>query len=77
MSSERIKAEEFWNPEHIVEKFWKGLENGVIYARKCKECGEIESPSAYRMQQLRISRDRMDDSQRSCTIEELCIYGRS
>lgn len=30
--------------EHIVEKFWKGLEEGVIYARKCKECGEIEFP---------------------------------
>ena len=25
--------------ERIVEKFWKGLEDGVIYARKCKECG--------------------------------------
>lgn len=30
--------------EHIVEKFWKGLEKGIIYARKCKECGEIEFP---------------------------------
>ena len=30
--------------EHIVEKFWKGLEEGVIYARKCKECGAIEFP---------------------------------
>ena len=37
MSNERIKTEEFWNPEHIVEKFWNGLKDGVIYARKCKE----------------------------------------
>ena len=44
MSSERMKTEEFWNPEHIVEKFWNGLKDGVIYARKCKECGEIEFP---------------------------------
>ena len=44
MSTERMKTEEFWNPEHIVEKFWKGLEEGVIYARKCKECGAIEFP---------------------------------
>ena len=26
MSAETIKTEEFWNPEHIVEKFWNGLE---------------------------------------------------
>ena len=44
MVSQTIKTEEFWNPEHIVEKFWKGLEEGVIYARKCKECGAIEFP---------------------------------
>ena len=30
--------------ERIVEKFWKGLEDGVIYARKFKECGAIEFP---------------------------------
>ena len=44
MSTERMKTEEFWNQEHIVEKFWKGLADGVIYARKCKECGAIEFP---------------------------------
>lgn len=44
MSSERMKTEEFWNPEHIVEKFWNGLKDGVVYARKCKECGAIEFP---------------------------------
>ena len=44
MSTERMKTEEFWNPEHIVEKFWKGLAEGVVYARKCKECGAIEFP---------------------------------
>lgn len=44
MSNERIKTEEFWNPEHIVEKFWNGLKEGVIYARKCRECGAIEFP---------------------------------
>ena len=42
MSSERMKTEEFWNQEHIVEKFWNGLKEGTIYARKCKECGAIE-----------------------------------
>ncbi len=36
MSAEKIKAEEFWNPEHIVETFWNGLKEGVIYARKCE-----------------------------------------
>ena len=30
--------------ERIVERFWKGLEEGVVYARKCKECGAIEFP---------------------------------
>ena len=30
--------------ERIVEIFWKGLEEGVVYARKCKECGAIEFP---------------------------------
>lgn len=44
MSPERMTAEELWNPEHIVEKFWNGLKDGVIYARKCKECGAIEFP---------------------------------
>ena len=40
----RIATEEFWNPEHIVEKFWNGLREGVIYARKCPKCGAIEFP---------------------------------
>ena len=40
----RISTEEFWNPEHLVETFWKGLEKGVIHARRCKECGAIEFP---------------------------------
>ena len=44
MSAETMKAEEIWNPEHIVEKFWNGLKEGVVYARKCKECGAIEFP---------------------------------
>ncbi len=39
-----IKTEDFWNPEHIVEKFWNGLKEGKIYGRKCKECGAIEFP---------------------------------
>lgn len=30
--------------EHIVEKFWNGLKEGIVYARKCKECGAIEFP---------------------------------
>ena len=46
MSTEKIKikTEDFWNREHVVEKFWNGLKEGVIYARKCKECGAIEFP---------------------------------
>ena len=39
-----IKTEDFWNPEHIVEKFWNGLRDGKVYGRKCKECGAIEFP---------------------------------
>ena len=30
MSSERMKTEEFWNPEHIVEKFWNGLKTALF-----------------------------------------------
>ena len=44
MRMEKIATEEFWNPEHIVEKFWNGLKEGVIHARRCKECGAIEFP---------------------------------
>ena len=45
MSIKDLKTEDFWNPEHIVEKFWNGLrDEHVIYARKCKECGAIEFP---------------------------------
>ena len=36
--------EQLKDMEHIVEKFWNGLKDGVIYARKCKECGAIEFP---------------------------------
>ena len=39
-----IATEEFWNPEHVAEKFWNGLREGVIYAKKCKECGAIDFP---------------------------------
>ena len=39
-----IKTEDFWNPEHIVEKFWNGLAEGKVLGRKCKECGAIEFP---------------------------------
>lgn len=34
-------------PERITKKFYDGLENGVIYGRKCKECGAIEFPPHY------------------------------
>ncbi|MFR9284925.1 MAG: Zn-ribbon domain-containing OB-fold protein [[Clostridium] scindens] len=44
MDRNRISTEEFWNPEHVVEKFWNGLKEGTIYAKKCKECGAIEFP---------------------------------
>lgn len=44
MNQNRISTEEFWNPEHVVEKFWNGLSEGKIYAKKCKECGVIEFP---------------------------------
>ncbi len=42
MEQNRISTEEFWNPEHVVEKFWNGLKDGVIYAKIGKECGSIE-----------------------------------
>ena len=44
MNTNRMTTEEFWNPEHVVEKFWNGLKEGVIYAKKCNECGAIEFP---------------------------------
>ena len=44
MDQNRISTEEFWNPEHIVEKFWNGLAEGKVLARKCPECGAIEFP---------------------------------
>jgi uncharacterized OB-fold protein len=45
MSLKDIKAEDIFNPDHIVERFWNGLrDEHVIYARKCKECGAIEFP---------------------------------
>jgi uncharacterized OB-fold protein len=44
MVSQKIKTEEFWNPEHVVEKFWNGLKEGVIYAKKCSNCGAVEFP---------------------------------
>lgn len=44
MDQNRISTEEFWNPEHVVEKFWNGLKEGKIYAKKCNECGAIEFP---------------------------------
>lgn len=44
MVSQTIKTEDFWNREHTVEKFWKGLEEGKILAKKCKECGAIDFP---------------------------------
>lgn len=44
MDPNRISTEEFWNPEHVVSKFWNGLREGVIYAKKCNECGAIEFP---------------------------------
>ena len=33
--------------ERIVKKFYDGLEEGLIYGRKCKECGAIEFPPHY------------------------------
>jgi len=33
--------------ERIVKKFYDGLEEGIIYGRKCKECGAIEFPPHY------------------------------
>ena len=33
--------------ELLVKKFYNGLEEGVIYARRCKECGAIEFPPHY------------------------------
>lgn len=33
--------------EAISKRFYDGLEEGRIYARKCKECGAIEFPPHY------------------------------
>lgn len=44
MDQNRVSTEEFWNPEHVVEKFWNGLKEGTIYAKKCSDCGAIEFP---------------------------------
>ena len=33
--------------EKVVEKFYEGLADHKIYARKCKECGAIEYPPRY------------------------------
>ena len=33
--------------ERIVKKYYDGLEEGVIYARRCKECGAVEFPPHY------------------------------
>lgn len=30
--------------ELIAKRFYEGLDNGVIYGRKCKECGAVEFP---------------------------------
>lgn len=34
-------------PERITKKFYDGLEKGIIYGRRCKECGAIEFPPHY------------------------------
>ena len=45
MISQTISTVEFWNREHVAQKFWNGLRNEqVIYAKKCTECGAIEFP---------------------------------
>ena len=44
MDMNTISTEEFWNPEHVVEKFWNGLKEGKILAKKCSSCGQIEFP---------------------------------
>lgn len=33
--------------ERIVKKYYDGLEEGIIYGRKCRECGAIEFPPHY------------------------------
>ncbi len=33
--------------ERLVKKYYDGLEEGVLYARKCKECGAVEFPPHY------------------------------
>lgn len=33
--------------ERNVKRFYDGLEEGIIYARKCTECGAIEYPPHY------------------------------
>ncbi len=33
--------------ERLVKKYYDGLEEGILYARKCKECGAVEFPPHY------------------------------
>lgn len=33
--------------ERIVKKYYDGLEEGIIYGRKCLECGAVEFPPHY------------------------------
>jgi len=33
--------------ERVVKKFYDGLAEGVIYGRRCKECGAVEFPPHY------------------------------
>ena len=33
--------------ERIVKKYYDGLEEGVIYGRRCTECGAVEFPPHY------------------------------
>lgn len=36
MDLNRISTEEFWNPEHVVEKFWNGLKTEKYTQRNAK-----------------------------------------
>ena len=42
--------------ERNVLKFYQGLEQGIIYGRKCTECGAVEFPRITRATSAAITR---------------------
>ena len=50
---------------------------GLFMQENVRSVGKLSSLRISHATAADITRTELDDSQRSCTIEELCIYGRS